>query len=103
VPKKPKTKPKVERIVFPWMRKASRGSRRGWERRWEKAAKEGREVGPKGLEYLKRLGPDLVPSKRHRDEEEEIQFVSPKKVSRFIFVEEPIGRIGGQTKKKKKK
>jgi hypothetical protein len=96
-------KPKSGRIIFPWMRKASRSSRSGWEKRWEKASREGRPVGKKGLEYLARLGPSLVPSKAVRDEEDEVQMLSPKTAKRFIFVEEPIGRIGGKTKTKKKR
>jgi hypothetical protein len=105
VPRKKKTKTpkaKPQRIIFAHQRKASQRSKRVWEKRWTKAAAEGKPLGPKGREFVAQLGPFRVPSKAPRDEETEVQYLAPRKASRFIYVEEPINRLGGKTRKRKK-
>lgn len=48
------------RIVFDWMRKGSDASAKGWFKRWEQAYQDGRELGPKGQQYIdSKYGPTV--------------------------------------------
>jgi hypothetical protein len=75
--------------------------KKAWGTRWRKEIAKGKvPTGTKGKDFYKRLGPDRVPRARPSGKD---RFLSEQKAAAYVYVEEPVGRLEGDTGKKKKR